>query len=66
MQALPPGFVINGPVMRFEVPKHHTETIGFCADFAHDFLSRVPSFVWQDRQITPPPFRTPSLATWRS
>lgn len=54
----PPGFAINGPLMRFEVAEHDTITIGFCADFAHDFLSRVPSFVWSDRQITPPPLRT--------
>jgi len=63
MQAAPPGFVINGPLMRFEVSKHDTATIGFCADFAHDFLSRVPSFVWQDRRISPPPFRTRFLAS---
>jgi len=31
--------------------------IGFCADFAHEFLSRVPSFVWKNLQITRPAFR---------
>jgi hypothetical protein len=53
----PPGFRIDGDVMRFSVDKHDTQLIGFCADFAHEFLSRVPSFVWKDLQITPPAFR---------
>ena len=26
---------------------------GSCADFAHEFFSRVPSFVWKDLQMTP-------------
>jgi hypothetical protein len=43
--------------MRFSVDKHDTQLIGFCADFAHEFFSRVPSFVWKDLQITPPEFR---------
>jgi hypothetical protein len=37
--------------------QHDTQRIGFCADFAHEFFSRVPSFVWNDLQITPPRFR---------
>jgi hypothetical protein len=53
----PPGFKIEGQVMRFSVSKHDTEIIGCCADFAHTFLARIPSFVWKDRQITPPRFR---------
>jgi hypothetical protein len=53
----PPGFRIEGDVMRFSVDKHDTQLIGFCADFAHEFFSRIPSFVWKDLQITPPPFR---------
>ena len=53
----PPGFRIEGQVMRFSVDKHDTEVIGSCADFAHAFFARVPSFVWKDLQITPPQFR---------
>jgi hypothetical protein len=53
----PPGFRIEDAVTRFLVDKHDTQLIGFCADFAHEFFSRVPSFVWKDRQITPPAFR---------
>jgi hypothetical protein len=53
----PPGFKIEGRVMRFSVGRHDTELIGACADFAHAFFSRVPSFVWKDLQITPPRFR---------
>jgi hypothetical protein len=43
--------------MRFSVDKHDTQLIGFCADFAHEFFARVPSFVWKNLQITPPQFR---------
>jgi hypothetical protein len=57
MTALPPGFRIEGNGMRFSVDKHDTQLIGFCADFAHEFFGRVPSFVWKDLGITPPPFR---------
>ena len=53
----PPGFKIEGQVMRFSVSQHDTEMIGACADFAHAFFARVPSFVWKDLQITPPRFR---------
>ena len=53
----PPGFKIEGQVMRFSVSQHDTEQIGACADFAHAFFARVPSFVWKDLQITPPRFR---------
>jgi hypothetical protein len=60
MAAQPPGFRIEGSVMRFSVDKHDTQLIGFCADFAHEFLSRVPSFVWKNLQITPPAFRPTS------
>jgi hypothetical protein len=32
------------------------------ADFAHEFFSRVPSFVWKNLHITPPAFRrTPEI-----
>jgi hypothetical protein len=53
----PPGFRIEGNVMRFSVDKHDTQLLGLCADFAHEFFSRVPSFVWKNLQITPPAFR---------
>ena len=57
MVAQPPGFRIAGNGMRFPVDKHDTQLIGFCADFAHEFFGRVPSFVWKNLQITPPTFR---------
>jgi hypothetical protein len=57
MAAQPPGFRIAGKGMRFSVDKHDTQLIGFCADFAHEFFGRVPSFVWKNLQITPPTFR---------
>ena len=57
MVAQPPGFRIAGNGMRFSVDKHDTQLIGFCADFAHEFFGRVPSFVWKNMQITPPTFR---------
>jgi hypothetical protein len=62
MSVQPPGFRIAGDVMRFSVDKHDTQQIGFCADFAHEFFSRVPSFVWKNLQISPPAFRrTPEI-----
>jgi hypothetical protein len=57
MAVQPPGFRIEGDVMRFSVDKHDTQLIGLCADFAHEFFGRVPSFVWKNLQITPPAFR---------
>jgi hypothetical protein len=57
MATQPPGFRIAGNGMRFSVDKHDTQLIGFCADFAHEFFGRVPSFVWKNLQITPPTFR---------
>jgi hypothetical protein len=57
MTTQPPGFRIEADVMRFSVDKHDTQLIGRCADFAHEFFGRVPSFVWKDLQITPPAFR---------
>jgi hypothetical protein len=57
MVAQPPGFRIEGNGMRFSVDKHDTQLIGSCADFAHEFFGRVPSFVWENLQITPPTFR---------
>ena len=44
MAAQPPGFRIEGNVMRFSVDKHDTQLIGFCADFPHEFFRRVPIF----------------------
>jgi hypothetical protein len=57
LAAQPPSFRIEGSQMRFSVDKHDTQVIGFCADFAHEFFGRVPSFVWKDLKITPPAFR---------
>ena len=52
-------------MMRFLVDKHDTRLIGFRADFAHEFFSRVPAFAWKDRQITPPAFRRMAeMADW--
>ena len=57
MASRPPGFRIEGDMMRFSVDDHDTLTIGFCADFAHEFFGRVPSFVWKNLQVVPPTFR---------
>jgi hypothetical protein len=54
----PPGFQISGTVLRFLVSRHDTVLIGQCADFAHELLARVPSFVWEDLRIRPPRFRS--------
>jgi hypothetical protein len=56
--ARPPGFRIDGPVMQFAIPAHDTLLIGQCADFAHEFLARVPSFVWENLGVEPPRFRS--------
>ena len=63
MAVRPPGVRIEGPLMRFQVDAHDTEMLGFCADFAHDFWARVPSFVWKNLQVSPPTFRRGALAT---
>ena len=69
MAVQPPGFRIEGNVMRFSPDKHDTQLIGFCADFAHELLSRVPSFVWKNLQVTPAAFRrmprAKAMSTWR-
>lgn len=57
MAVNPPSFRIEGQLMRFNVAVHDSQLIGVCADFAHDFFGRVPSFVWEDLRVTPPPFR---------
>jgi hypothetical protein len=44
MTMQPLGFRIEGSLMRFSVDKHETQLIGFCADFAHEFPSRVPDW----------------------
>lgn len=56
--ARPPGFRIDGSVMQFAIPAHDTLLIGQCADFAHEFLARVPSFVWDNLGVQPPQFRS--------
>lgn len=61
LAAQPPGFRIESGLVRFQVGAHDSETLGFCADFAHEFFSRVPSFVWQNLQVTPPAFRPHAL-----
>lgn len=57
MSAAPPGLEIEGQLVRFLPDEHDTLLIGRCADFVHELLARVPSFVWHDRGITPPRFR---------
>jgi hypothetical protein len=58
MMANPPvPFRIEDHQMRFAVPDHDTLRIGNCADFAHDFFRRVPSFVWDNLGVNPPQFR---------
>lgn len=54
----PPGFSIDGQWIRFFPGEHDTLLIGLCADVAHGFLARIPSFVWKDLQVAPPAFRT--------
>ena len=61
MAAEPPGIQMEGNLMRFLVSSHDTETLGYCADFAHDFLARVPGFVWEDLGVQPPAFRAGAL-----
>ncbi|HET9647183.1 MAG TPA: hypothetical protein VFP34_03015 [Microlunatus sp.] len=53
----PPGFTIDGQWIRFYPGQHDTLLIGLCADVAHGFLGRIPSFVWKDLAVTPPAFR---------
>ena len=62
MAVAPPGIRIEGNLVRFLVPAHDTGTLGFCADFAHDFFARVPSFVWKNLEVAPPAFRVDALA----
>ncbi|GAA1852955.1 hypothetical protein ACFFOM_16225 [Microlunatus capsulatus] len=62
MAVRPPGIQFEGDLVRFLVSSHDTETLGFCADFAQDFLARVPSFVWADLGVTPPAFRAGALS----
>jgi len=62
MAVRPPPFRMDGWVVRFTVAGHDSLALGFCADFAHGFLARVPSFVWDDLRVTPPPFRTHALS----
>lgn len=67
-----PAFSINQQgTMQFDVPRHSLNTIIECTNFAHGFLGRVPSFVWEDlgvtelpefRQITPEPARSPGAS----
>lgn len=58
MSVDPPAFEIVGRVMRFSPKRHDSLLIGRTADFAHEFLARVPSFVWRDLRVSPPRFRS--------
>lgn len=53
----PPPFSITGGQFHFRAAAGSPETVMWCADFVHEFLSRVPSFVWKDLGIAPPAFR---------
>lgn len=57
LRTQPLGFTIEGELMRFTPSVHDTWVIGRCADFAHELFARVPSFVWDDLGVQPPPFR---------
>jgi hypothetical protein len=61
MAVEPPGIEVEGHLMRFRTSSHDTATLGYCADFAHDFLARVPSFVWGNLGVDPPAFRADAL-----
>jgi hypothetical protein len=56
MALQPPGCRIEDGALLCR-QKHDAQLISFCAEFAHQFLCRVPSFVWKNLQITPPAFR---------
>lgn len=58
MAVNPPGLEIEGDLVRFPSSKHDTLEIGRCADFVHELLARVPSFVWSDLGVTAPKFRS--------
>ncbi len=53
-----PDFGMEGQLIRYTPRTHDSLLIGHLADFPHEFLSRVPSFVWRDLGIDPPRFRT--------
>lgn len=57
MAVRPPKFRIEGQVIRFFPAQHDSLVIGMCADLAHNFLARVPPFVWEDLGVEPPAFR---------
>ena len=64
MAAQPPDFRIEDQLMRFSVGSHDTLMIGFCADFAHEFFGRVPSFVWKNLGLDRPEFRRSGMIGW--
>ncbi len=55
--ANPPQFRIEDHQMRFSVSTHDQLMVGYCADFAHEFFGRVPSFVWKNLGVAQPGFR---------
>lgn len=57
MSVDPPDMEIEGDLVLFPDSVSDTLQIGRCADFAHEFLARVPSFVWADLGLAPPRFR---------
>lgn len=57
MRTDPPDLAIEGQVIRFTPARHDTLLIGQCADFAHEFLGRVPAFVWRDLGVDAAAFR---------
>ena len=60
-----PDLEIDGHWIRFLESRHDLRLIGACADFSHEFLSRVPQFVWRDLGVSPPTFRTAGLPSGR-
>lgn len=53
-----PDFRMEGQLIRYTPSIHDSLLVGQLADFPHEFLGRIPSFVWRDLGINPPRFRT--------
>lgn len=51
----PASFHIQNGIMRFYMGANAPEYLMHCADFAHAFFARVPSFVWKDLGVAQPP-----------
>lgn len=50
----PPPFVWGDGRIRFQLPRHEQDHIAWICDFVNGFIERVPNFVWQDLQTSPP------------